>query len=103
MNHPVPGRKSVAKNHIGLSRKGRTVLQVVPLTGSTALAPNEGEAGSPEGAQRIPGRAVLAYIHRGKFQNHIFYESQLALRDQACPTNGSDRGFASLAQSNHIR
>jgi hypothetical protein len=41
--------------------------------------------------------------HRGKFQEDIFCAAKPALRDRACPTNGSDRGFASLARSNLIR
>jgi hypothetical protein len=30
--------------------------------------------------------------NRGSFQEEIVYAAQPALRDQACPTNGSDRG-----------
>jgi hypothetical protein len=33
-----------------------------PLTRNSALAPNQGEAGSPQGAQRIPGKTVVGPV-----------------------------------------
>jgi hypothetical protein len=49
--------------------------------------------------QLLPGTTS----HQGKFKEDIFCAAKPSLRDRACPTNGSDRGFASLAQSNLIR
>jgi hypothetical protein len=49
--------------------------------------------------QLLPGTTS----NRGSFQKDIFCAAQPALRNRACPTNGSDRGFVSLARSNLIR
>jgi hypothetical protein len=49
--------------------------------------------------QFLPG----ATSNRGNFPKDIFCAAKPAFGDRACPTDGSDRGFASLELSNRIR
>jgi hypothetical protein len=68
-------------------------------TRPSSFSENCGSAHEPRlRTYRLPGTTS----NRDKFKRYIFCAAQSALRDRACPTNGSDCGLTSLARSNVI-